>query len=138
MNEQNDHIWMHKKPETVFDWLAIIAISIALYLMLGHLNVFAGGIAKFLDVVAPFASGIVIAYVLDCIVRPVQRYVMKENPKLRWLSILIAYIVAALIITLLVSGAAGRFQHYHVVHQPAAVHIQCAEPAGYAAKPLWP
>ena len=45
MNEQNDHIWMHKKPETVFDWLAIIAISIALYLMLGHLNVFAGGIA---------------------------------------------------------------------------------------------
>ena len=38
MNEQNDHIWMHKKPETVFDWLAIIAISIALYLMLGHLN----------------------------------------------------------------------------------------------------
>ena len=63
----------------------------------------AGGIAKFLDVVAPFASGIVIAYVLDCIVRPVQRYVMKENPKLRWLSILIAYIVAALIITLLVS-----------------------------------
>ena len=65
MNEQNDHIWMHKKPETVFDWLAIIAISIALYLMLGHLNVFAGGIAKFLDVVAPFASGIVIAYVLE-------------------------------------------------------------------------
>ena len=50
MNEQNDHIWMHKKPETVFDWLAIIAISIALYLMLGHLNVFAGGIAKFLDI----------------------------------------------------------------------------------------
>ena len=103
MNEQNDHIWMHKKPETVFDWLAIIAISIALYLMLGHLNVFAGGIAKFLDIAAPFASGIVIAYVLDCIVRPVQRYVMKEKPKLRWLSILIAYIVAALIITLLVS-----------------------------------
>ena len=34
MNEQNDHIWLHKKPETVFDWLAIIAISIALYLML--------------------------------------------------------------------------------------------------------
>ncbi len=65
MNEQNDHIWMHKKPETVFDWLAIIAISIALYLMLGHLNVFAGGIAKFLDIAAPFASGIVIAYVLD-------------------------------------------------------------------------
>lgn len=140
MNEQNDHIWMHKKPETVFDWLAIIAISIALYLMLGHLNVFAGGIAKFLDIAAPFASGIVIAYVLDCIVRPVQRYVMKENPKLRWLSILIAYIVAALIITLLVSMVvpAGRFQHYHAVHQPAAVHIQCAEPAGYAAKPLWP
>lgn len=46
MNEQNDHIWLHKKPETVFDWLAIIAISIALYLMLGHLNVFAGGIAS--------------------------------------------------------------------------------------------
>lgn len=103
MNEQNDHIWLHKKPETVFDWLAIIAISIALYLILGHLNVFAGGIAKLLDIAAPFASGIVIAYVLDCIVRPVQRYVMKEKPKLRWLSILIAYIVAALIITLLVS-----------------------------------
>ena len=79
MNEQNDHIWMHKKPETVFDWLAIIAISIALYLMLGHLNVFAGGIAKFW-ILRPLASWHVIAYVLDCIVRPVQRYVMKENP----------------------------------------------------------
>ena len=133
MNEQNDHIWLHKKPETVFDWLAIIAISIALYLMLGHLNVFAGGIAKFLDIAAPFASGIVIAYVLDCIVRPVQRYVMKEKTKLRWLSILIAYIVAVGFH----GSAAGCFQHYHAVHQPAAVHIQCAEPAGYAAKPLW-
>ena len=29
--------------------------------------------------------------VLDCIVRPVQRYVMKENPKLRWLSIPVSY-----------------------------------------------
>ena len=47
MNEQNDHIWMHKKPETVFDWLAIIAISIALYLMLGHLNVFAAALPSF-------------------------------------------------------------------------------------------
>lgn len=140
MNEQNDHIWMHKKPETVFDWLAIIAISIALYLMLGHLNVFAGGIAKFLDIAAPFASGIVIAYVLDCIVRPVQRYVMKENPRLRWLSIPdCLYCCGADYYAVgFHGGAAGRFQHYHVVHQPAAVHIQCAEPAGYAAKPLWP
>lgn len=103
MNDNNHEIWLHKKPETVFDWLAIIGISIALYLMLGHLDVFAGGIAEFLDIAAPFASGIVIAYVLDCIVRPVQRYLMKDNPKLRWLSILIAYIIAALIITLLVS-----------------------------------
>ena len=127
MNEQNDHIWLHKKPETVFDWLAIIAISIGLYLMLGHLNVFAGGIAKFLDIAAPFASGIVIAYVLDCIVRPVQRYVMKNNPKLR------AHHYAAGFH----GGASGHFQHYHAVHQFANVYCQCAGPAGNAAKPLW-
>ena len=41
-----------------FDWLAIIAISIALYLMLGHLNVFAGGIAKFLDIAAPLPAAL--------------------------------------------------------------------------------
>ncbi len=37
---------MHK-PKRFLDWLAIIAISIALYPMLGHLNVFVYGIGKF-------------------------------------------------------------------------------------------
>lgn len=98
----NNNLWLHKKPETIFDWLAIIALSIILYLMLGHLDVFAGGIATFLDIAAPFATGIILAYVLDCIVRPVQKRFFHDNPKLRWVSILIAYIAALLIVALLV------------------------------------
>ena len=76
-----------KNRKRFFDWLAIIAISIALYLMLGHLNVFAGGIASF-GYCGPLCQRHCDRLCAGLYVRPVQRYVMKENPKLRWLSIL--------------------------------------------------
>ena len=85
------NIWLQKKPQSVLDWLGIIFCSIGFYILLGHLNLFVGAVGKVLNILAPFATGIVIAYVLDCIVRPVHHKLLKDNPKMRWLAILIAY-----------------------------------------------
>ena len=91
----SNHLWLQKRPESVLDWLGIILLSIGFYIMLGYLDIFMGALGRILDILAPFATGIVLAYVLDCIVRPLQHKVMRDNPRLRWLSILIAYILAA-------------------------------------------
>lgn len=95
------NIWLQKKPRSVLDWLGIIFCSIGFYILLGHLNLFVGAVGKVLNILAPFATGIVIAYVLDCIVRPVHHKLLKDNPKMRWLAILIAYVAAVLIIFVL-------------------------------------
>ena len=95
------NIWLQKKPQSVLDWLGIIFCSIGFYILLGHLNLFVGAVGKVLNILAPFATGIVIAYVLDCIVRPVHHKLLKDNPKMRWLAILIAYVAAVLIIFVL-------------------------------------
>lgn len=95
------NIWLQKKPDTTLDWLGIIFCSIGFYILLGHLDLFVGALNKLFSILAPFAVGIVIAYVLDCIVRPVQHKWFKDNPKMRWLSMLIAYAAAILIIFVL-------------------------------------
>lgn len=94
-------VWLNKKPESSLDWLLIIFCSIAFYLVVGHLNVFWGGAAKILNVLSPFAGGIVLAYILDFIVRWFSKVVLKNNPKLRWLSILAAYVVFVAILVVL-------------------------------------
>lgn len=94
-------VWLDKRPVSIFDWLMIIFASIAFYLVMGHLDVFWGGGAKLLNILSPFAGAIVLAYMLDPIARWFSKIVLKDRPKLRWLSILVAYAVFVLILVLL-------------------------------------
>ncbi|MGN0974678.1 MAG: AI-2E family transporter [Gemmiger sp.] len=95
-------IWLDKKPESNKDWLLIIFSSIAFYLAMGHLDLFANGFHTIGTILTPFAGGVVIAYVLDPVVRWFSKHVLHENKKLRWIAILAAYAFALLIIVLLV------------------------------------
>ena len=98
MNEK--HIWS-KKPETMLDWFCVVAACIAFYLLLNNLNYFVGGIGKFINILSPFAGGVVIAYILDPVVKLFYHKLFKEKKGIRWLAILLAYLVAILLIVLL-------------------------------------
>ena len=58
MNEK--HIWS-KRPESMLDWFCVVGACIAFYLLLNNLGYFLGRIGIFINILSPFAGGIVIA-----------------------------------------------------------------------------
>lgn len=97
---KEEHIWT-KKPETMLDWFCVVGACIALYLTLNNLGYFLGKIGVFIGIVSPFAGGIVIAYVLDPMVKFFYTKLFKERKKTRGFAILLAYLVAILLLVLL-------------------------------------
>ena len=97
---KEEHIWT-KKPETMLDWFCVVGACIALYLTLNNLGYFLGKIGAFIGIVSPFAGGIVIAYVLDPMVKFFYTKLFKEKKKTRGFAILLAYLVAILLLVLL-------------------------------------
>ena len=97
---KEEHIWT-KKPETMLDWFCVVGACIALYLTLNNLGYFLGKIGVFIGIVSPFAGGIVIAYVLDPMVKFFHTKLFKEKKKTRGFAILLAYLVAILLLVLL-------------------------------------
>ena len=97
---KEEHIWT-KKPETMLDWFCVVGACIALYLALNNLGYFLGKIGVFIGIVSPFAGGIVIAYVLDPMVKFFYTKLFKEKKKTRGFAILLAYLVAILLLLLL-------------------------------------
>ena len=97
---KEEHIWT-KKPETMLDWFCVVGACIALYLALNNLGYFLGKIGAFIGIVSPFAGGIVIAYVLDPMVKFFYTKLFKEKKKTRGFAILLAYLVAILLLVLL-------------------------------------
>ena len=97
---KEEHIWT-KKPETMLDWFCVVGACIALYLTLNNLGYFLGKIGVFIGIVSPFAGGIVIAYVLDPMVKFFYKKLFKEKKKTRGFAILLAYLVAILLLLLL-------------------------------------
>lgn len=98
MNEK--HIWS-KRPETILDWFCVVGACIAFYLILNNLGYFLGKIGAFISILSPFAGGVVIAYVLDPMVKFFHTKLFKEKKKTRGIAILLAYLVAILLIVLL-------------------------------------
>ena len=94
--------WLNKRPGTMLEWAGIIFASIAFYMVLDNLGYFWYGLRTVMHILSPFAGGVVIAYMLDPMVRTFQKKLMHENPKWRWLSMLLAYVVGVLLITMLV------------------------------------
>ena len=97
---KEEHIWT-KKPETMLDWFCVVGACIALYLALNNLGYFLGKIGAFINILSPFAGGIVIAYVLDPMVKFFYTKLFKEKKKTRGFAILLAYLVAILLLVLL-------------------------------------
>lgn len=98
MNEKN--IWS-KRPESMLDWFCVVGACIAFYLLLNNLGYFLGRIGIFINILSPFAGGIVIAYILDPMVKFFYTRLFKEKKGTRGFAILLAYAVAILLLVLL-------------------------------------
>lgn len=98
MNEK--HIWS-KRPESMLDWFCVVGACIAFYLLLNNLGYFLGRIGIFINILSPFAGGIVIAYILDPMVKFFYVKLFKEKKGMRGFAILLAYAVAILLLMLL-------------------------------------
>lgn len=98
MNEK--HIWS-KRPESMLDWFCVVGACIAFYLLLNNLGYFLGRIGIFIKILSPFAGGIVIAYILDPMVKFFYAKLFKEKKGARGFAILLAYAVAILLLMLL-------------------------------------
>lgn len=94
-------LWLDKKPETNKDWLVILCSCILFYLVLGALGSLLEFAGVLMSILSPFAGGVVLAYILDPFVRWMSGGVLHNNPRMRWLSILCAYLLLLLLIFLL-------------------------------------
>lgn len=94
------HFW-DKKPDTMLEWVSLIFASIAFYLFLNNLGYFVGGFRELLRILSPFAGGVVIAFVLNPMSKWFHRVLLHGTPHLRWVAILLSYIVAVLLLALL-------------------------------------
>ncbi len=96
MNQQKK--WIRRKPETMLDWMVIIFSAIAFYMVLNKGGYVLGLLDGAVDILAPFAGGVVIAYAINPIDSWVYRKVLRSNPKLHWLSLLVGYVVAIMLV----------------------------------------
>lgn len=90
-----------KKPDSMLEWLCLIFASIAFYLFLNNLGYFMGGFYELLRILSPLAGGVVLAFVLNPLVMWFHRILFHEAPRLRWVAILLSYLVALLLLALL-------------------------------------
>ena len=93
--------FLNKRPDTILDWVAIVFAGIAFYLLLNNLGYFLNGFNGLMKILSPFAGGVVIAYILDPLVRFFHTKLLKKSKRWRWVAILLAYLVAVLLIVLL-------------------------------------
>ena len=100
MNQQKK--WLRRKPETMLDWILIVFSAIAFYMMLNKGGFVLGLLDGVVDILAPFAGGVVIAYAINPVDMWLMKTVFRGNKKLHWLSMLISYLVALVVVVGLV------------------------------------
>lgn len=98
MEQRNPRRWIRRKPETMLDWMIIVFSAIAFYMLLHKGGYVMGLLDGAVDILAPFAGGVVIAYAINPIDMWVHKKLFRSHPKLHWLSMLIGYVVAILIV----------------------------------------
>ena len=99
MNQQKKWLW--RKPETMVDWIVIVFSSILFYMVLSNAGYVLGLLEKFMTILTPFAAGIVIAYIINPVVDWAHKYICRENKRLSWLSMLIGYIIAIVVVSVM-------------------------------------
>lgn len=97
----NTKHWLDQKPQTIRDWIGMAFLCGIFYAMIVHLRPILGWLGSALHLLSPFAGAIVLAYVLDTLVRPIHSFFLGGRAKLRWVAILAAYVLAALAVLLL-------------------------------------
>ena len=96
MNQQKK--WVRRKPETMLDWMIIIFAAIAFYMVLNKGGFVLGMLAGVVNILAPFAGGVVIAYAINPLDTWMMKKIFRGKKKLHWLSMLIAYLVALVLV----------------------------------------
>lgn len=82
----------------------VVIIGISFYLAMSHLDLVRGALNGVLGVLSPFVGGFVVAYLLDGPVRFFeQRFAWK-----RWIAILVSYLLAVVLVSLLLSFVAPQ------------------------------
>ncbi len=92
--------WYQLDSRTISN-LVIVCIGILLYLALTHLPQVRRAIDGFLDVMAPFIGGFVLAYLLNAPTDFFQKKVYKNCRQSRLLAIVTVYLIALVVILLL-------------------------------------
>ena len=96
MNQEKK--WIKRKPETMLDWMIIIFSAITFYMILLKGGFVLGMLGGVVNILAPFAGGVVIAYAINPIDMWLMKTVFRGNKKLHWLSMLIGYLVAIVVV----------------------------------------
>ena len=99
MNQQKKWLW--RKPESMVDWIVIVFSSILFYMVLSNAGYVVGLMEQFMSILTPFAAGIVIAYIINPVVVWAHKHICRSSPKLNWLSMLIGYIVAIVVVAVM-------------------------------------
>ena len=94
--------WLRKKPESMLDWIVVACACITFYVLLNNAGFVLTQVETFTKILTPFAAGVVIAYIINPLVMWAQKYICRSHPKLKWLSMLIGYIVAFVMVGVLV------------------------------------
>ena len=97
-NPESGRRWIRRKPETMLDWMIIIFSAIAFYMVLLKGGYVLGLLDGAVNILAPFAGGVVIAYAINPIVEWLMKRVFRQQKKLRWLAMLIGYVAAVMIV----------------------------------------
>lgn len=92
--------WLHHRPETVADWLFLIAAGVAIFFLVNHLPDIGGGVGQVIGILSPFAGAVVLAYLLDMPTRFFAKHLFGGR---RGPAIVLSYLCAILAIILLVS-----------------------------------
>ena len=90
--------WLRRRPETMLDWLFIVFSAIMFYMVLNKGGFVLGLLDGVLDLLAPFAGGVVIAYAINPLDSWIMKTVFRGKKKLHWLSMLISYVLAIVLV----------------------------------------
>ena len=99
--------WLKKRPESVGDWLLLIAAGAAVFTALRNLGVIGAAAGKLLGILAPFAGALLVAYLVDLLAR---FYTKRLFGGRRGPAIFASYLTFVLVIVLLVSLVVPQLQ----------------------------
>ena len=101
MEQQRKPSWLKKKPESTTDWMLIIFASITFYMVISNAGYVVEQLEGFMAILTPFAAGIVIAYIINPVVVWAHRYICRGHARLKWLAMLIGYIIAIVVVAVM-------------------------------------